>query len=507
MLNAKEELMNRREFISASSAFAAMAPNALMSTTKPVADASLGEAKLIVGIISDPHLSLPLQKEKGVLFKKTLQRFDEAKVDAILMPGDIFHGRLCWLERFAEAYFEVFPGDKGSDGRRVERMIVTGNHDIDEWWYGLKKNETLEECEARYRDAMFFFHREEAWKRVWGEPYEPYFLREVKGYKFLLRHWPSSGKGKWKEPHRVDEAFAKYGPMLAKEKVFFYCQHEQPSASVNANWLLSEDCERFGNADACAGPFLRELLNGYPNCVSLTGHSHCGLADERSIWQDKFTAVNCGNFSGYPFNAPGRENGHDHDKNPNPVREMEMFDIGSVHDAMIMTVYENAIRFRRLDCAHWIPSGPDWIVPIGSSERPYAFQPRQKSSLPPVFPAKAKVLVREIAMGQNRSGEKHPQLEVSFPTIAASKSGDRAYEFSVRMEMRIADTIRTIDEKRVFSPGFLRPERFDKGPATCLFARSEVPVGRSIRFVVTPYNVWLKPGEPIASPFAKYKNV
>ena len=135
MLNAKEELMNRREFLSASSAFAAMAPNALMSTTKPVTDgASLGEAKLIVGIISDPHLSLPLQKEKGVLFKKTLQRFDEAKVDAILMPGDIFHGRLNWLENFVAAYFEVFPGDKGSDGRHVERMIVTGNHDIDEWW-------------------------------------------------------------------------------------------------------------------------------------------------------------------------------------------------------------------------------------------------------------------------------------------------------------------------------------------------------------------------------------
>ena len=170
---------------------------------------------------------------------------------------------------------------------------------------------------------------------------------------------------------------------------------------------------------------------------------------------------------------------------------------------MIMTVHENAIRFRRLDCTSWLPSGPDWIVPIGSASRPYAFGPRLKASRPPVFPAKAKVSVKEIAMGQNRAGEKHPQLEVSFPAIASSAAGDRAYEFSVRMEMRIADTIRTIDEKRVFSPGFLRPECFDKGPATCLFARSAVPVGRSIRFVVTPYNVWLKPGEPIASPFAK----
>ena len=110
-------------------------------------------------------------------------------------------------------------------------------------------------------------------------------------------------------------------------------------------------------------------------------------------------------------------------------------------------------------------------------------------------------------MGEDRAGNKHPQLEVSFPTIPASPAGDRAYDFSVRMEMRIGDTVRTIDEKRVFSPGFLRPESLDKGPATCLFARSSVPADRSIRFVVTPYNVWLKPGEAISSPYVRYKKV
>ena len=495
--------MKRREFLSAASAFAAAMPAA----RSMAADASFGEAKLTVGILSDPHLVLPMQKEKGALFKKTLQHFDEAKVDAVLMAGDLFHGRVDWLERFAAAYFEVFPGDKGGDGRRVERLFVTGNHDVDEWWYGLKKGETLEECEERNRNKSFRFHREEAWTRVWGDEYEPYFLKEVKGYKFLLRHWPSSGKGKWKEPHRVDEAFAKYGAMLAKERVFFYCQHEQPIASVNANWMLSKDCERFGNADACAGPVLRELLKGYPNCVSITGHSHCGLADERSIWQGEFTAVNCGNFSGFPFNAPGRENGHDHDKKPEPVREMKMFDLNTVHDSMIMTVYQDVIRLRRFDSANWIPLGPDWIVPINTAERPYAFASRQKASQPPKFPKKAKVTVKEIAMGEDRAGNKHPQLEVSFPTIPASPAGGRAYDFSVRMEMRIGDTVRTIDEKRVFSPGFLRPESLDKGPATCLFARSSVPADRSIRFVVAPYNVWLKPGEAIYSPYVRYKKV
>jgi len=500
--------MKRREFLCAASSFAAAMPAArTLGAKTPVAETDLGEAKLIVGIISDPHLSLPLQKEKGVLFKKTLQHLDESKVDAILMPGDLFHGRLDWLERFAALYFEVFPGNKGSDGRPVERLFVTGNHDIDEWWYGLKKDETIEACEARNRETSFRFHREEAWMRVWGEKYEPYFLREVKGYKFLLRHWPSYGKGKWREPHRVEEAFEKYGLLLAKEKVFFYCQHEQPYPSVNANWMLSKECERFGNADACAGPLLRELLKGYPNCVSLTGHSHCGLADERSIWQEEFTAVNCGNFSGFPFNAPGRENGHDHDRKPSPVREMKMFDLNTVHDSMIMTVYADAIRFHRMDSANWIPLGPDWIVPIDPSQRPYAFAPRQAASRPPKFPPKAKVSVKEIPMGEDRAGNKHPQLEVSFPTLASSSVGDRAHEFSVRMEMRIGDTIRTIDEKRVFSPGFLRPESLDKGPATCLFARSAVPADRSVRFVVTPYNVWLKPGEPIASSYVKYKGV
>jgi hypothetical protein len=58
-------IMKRREFLSAASAFAAAMPAA----RSMAADASFGEAKLTVGILSDPHLVLPMQKEKGALFK------------------------------------------------------------------------------------------------------------------------------------------------------------------------------------------------------------------------------------------------------------------------------------------------------------------------------------------------------------------------------------------------------------------------------------------------------
>ena len=74
--------------------------------------------------------------------------------------------------------------------------------------------------------------------------------------------------------------------------------------------------------------YLNKLLSGYPNCVCMTGHSHSSLCDERSIWQgraDEHTAVSCGCLVGWAFASPGRENGHDTDKNPAPVREMPMF--------------------------------------------------------------------------------------------------------------------------------------------------------------------------------------
>ena len=492
--------MRRRNFITAASAFAAIFPQAKAA---PSADKKFHSNVLLkVGIVSDTHVNDRSQKEKLAMLEKVLRLFDKEKVDAVMMPGDIGHGTVLSLEILAELYFKVFPGDKGSDGRHVERLFVTGNHDVDEWLYCKKKNESIEELAERTRGNFFHFHRQETWQRLFKEPYETCFVKDVKGFKFVLRHWPSS---QLQEDHALEPVLKKYGKKLAKERVFFFCEHEQPSATVNTNYRLIAEGEWYSNAETKGGAITRKLLNDYPNCIALTGHSHCPLADERSIWQGEFTAVNCGHMSGWAFAAPGRENGHDHEGSKSPVREMKPFNFRDVHDAVIMTVTKDEAIFRRLDVQRDALLGDDWVVPLDAALRPYAFASRSNASKPPVFAAKSKVVVREIEDGEDRAGNRHAQVEVSFPPVTSASGGERAHDYSVRMEMMIGDIVRIIDEKRVYSEHFAHGEEFEKEPVRCLFARSSIPPQRKIRFVVTPYNCWLKPGASIASAYQRFK--
>ena len=84
--------------------------------------------RLRVGILSDIHVE---GRKKAGLFEKALRYFDAEKVDAVLVSGDLtVHGRLSEHRLVAETWFKVFPDDRRSDGTKIERIFITGNHDL-----------------------------------------------------------------------------------------------------------------------------------------------------------------------------------------------------------------------------------------------------------------------------------------------------------------------------------------------------------------------------------------
>lgn len=463
---------------------------------KPTVCEPQGDVRLKVGILSDIHVTnrMPGRYDSNENLHKALKYFDTEKVDAVLIAGDLFTaGTIKELEVVAETWFEVFPNDRGSDGRRVERLFVTGNHDVIGWHCLAREGESLSKCAERRKNGIFDFNRKEVWKRLFHEEYRPYFLKTVKGYPFLMRHWPSPDDA---ARCLSREAFAEYGKAMREAKLCFYCQHDPVDDTVNATWLLTGAPKWDDGQDP--GP-THKVLADYPNLVALTGHTHHSLVDEQSIWQGAFTAVNCGCLVGWAFNHPGRENGHDCDYLPSPGREMKEFDFRSVHQGMLMTVYDNCIRFHRREFRFDGVLGPDWIVPIGSAERPYAFAPRAAASKPPRFAKNARVRVNTIEKGADRRGDEHPQVEAEFPPVTSVTGGDRAQDYAVQVEMRIGEIIRKMGEKRVYSERFMCAEKDETLPVKCRFAKSALPARRDIRFVVTPYNCWMKPGAPIAS--------
>ena len=303
--------------------------------------------RLRVGVLTDVHITPPETGDEW--FVKALRRFDAERVDAVLVAGDL----TTWTRRFefeaaAAAWRKVFPGDRRSDGAPVERLFISGNHDVDGFFYPDAKFASREEAE---RDS-FFFHRDEWWREFFGEPYEPVRVKTVKGYAFVLVNWWSrAGAECARNPARFPLAAgipAEENPApafleaaeasLPRDRPFFFVQHEPLPGSVC-------QCEPDAPLDATG-----RLLARHPNCVALSGHMHYPLTDVHSIWQGPFTAVNASCARGFAFALPGRENGHAvGDYNRDPPFEMDKFDIHAVRQGLTMDVFDDRIVFERFD--------------------------------------------------------------------------------------------------------------------------------------------------------------
>ena len=498
--------LGRRNFLRASFAFGVVGPALAQDTSAP---------NLRVGILSDIHVTALGNAD---WFEKALRHFDERKVDAVLITGDLTTwNKLPEFEAVATTWFKVFPDDRRSDGAPVVRLFLTGNHDVEGFAAAGAKFKTLDEA----RPVSFFFHRDEFWQRLFHEPYAPIGIKTVKGYSFILRNWYSraaSGnrRNKVKFPLAATSAdetnptpafIEQIRSKLPGDRPFFYAQHERLGGTVNE---LRGDTPLDETAQALAA---------FPNCLAFSGHSHFSLTDERSIWQGAFTAVNCSCARGYAFTPPGRENGHaTSDFNRDPPFEMDKIDITRVKQGMVMEVFDDRITFHRREfvCDHSL--GPDWTVPLFSGRTvpsagtpKYDFAARAAAARPPAFASDDTVTVTEIDDGhrRNKSGKKldptpRKQVIVSFPPVVTGKSHGRGFDFAVTAEMRVADLTQVVQEKRVFSPNAYMAEAEDTEPVTCAFARDTLPKRRDVRFVVQPIDCWGNRGKSIASDWQRF---
>ena len=495
--------MTRKDFLFGTAAMAGMG----MPLTLP---AATGDRRLRVGVLSDIHVNGP---KKVALFEKVLRYFDDEKVDAVLVAGDLtVDSKLSEHQAVADTWFKVFPDDLRSDGTKIERLFVTGNHDVDGWAYGRFKS--VEEA----RPTSFFFHREEFWRRLWKEDYKPVSVKTVKGYTFVLRNWLSI-LGREAKGHPIATGFNdEPNPLedflrtvrIPADKPVFFVQHEPVTNTVNATWLF-----RGRVWGKCSDDVSRPIYSRYPNAIVLTGHSHLSLTDETSIWQGEFTAVNCSAETGFAFTPPGRENGFcGRDFSRNPPIGMPPIDFKGVHQGMVMDVYDDRIVFKRFEFKNGHSLGPDWIIPHGNgSVQPYRFDTRFKKGLRPAFPKGAKVTVQEGSgavrskNGMSASEDLHPQMWVSFPPATTMEGADiRAWDYAVRLEEDCGDQIRTVAERFFFSPNSLMGEEDDVEPVLCAFPKTDLPVKSraAYRFTAVPRSCWGHEGVAISSEWRIY---
>ena len=194
--------------------------------------ARAGAPDLRVGIFSDHHLGslngggVDLSSRPAQILERTFQFYKERNVDAILIAGDFCHqGRVAELKATSDVWAKVFGGIKEGPAK----IFVTGNH---EKVYFDQAKDKKDFENPIYKDGLYR-DVEKNWMDLFGEKWEPIFIKKVKGYSFVGAHWGEW----WKDKGRpLREFLAAHKAELDPSKPFFYTQHAHPQDTCYGKW-------------------------------------------------------------------------------------------------------------------------------------------------------------------------------------------------------------------------------------------------------------------------------
>lgn len=438
-----------------------------------------GTPKMKFGVISDVHISADWNQEKYV--EKALRWFDAQGVDAVMLPGDIAHsGLIREMTAFARVWDGVFPNDKGADGRHIEKLFVTGNHDLEASW--------VKGTDA-WRCANVFNHVDnprKIWQRLFHEEYRLIWKKEVRGYVFIGSQWPCEGM---KPP--IEQWFRDHVKELDPTRPFFYTQHAHPRGTCGDGKIACDD-----------GTSTR-VLASFPNAVAITGHSHQTIVDESSVWQRTFTSINAGCLRV----GDNDRWGMDYDSNipfysPECKRNrMVRMPAEEGRCGLLVDVFDDHLVVHRRGFEHDLPLGDDWCIALPAAEGG-AYDPKRQHAddLGPAFAADAKLEVVRCAMtpeeiaGPALKGK--PCVQVKIPHPRALRPGSRVYDFMVEMLVDGRPKI----SRLVIANGFNVPESKADRMSNCLFDMDEIPTNGKVTFRVTPRTSLGTGGTSLVSP-------
>ena len=424
------------------------------------------------GVVSDIHL---LRQNHDKLLEKAFTYFRDRDVDAVMIPGDIADtGRISELKRCADIFKDIFPGGRGRDGQRVEKVFIYGNHDIWGSYHLIKRDPELAK-----EDAIAFEEGrpKRVWEEVFEEPYSDFYLKEIKGFVFIGAHWTKEDNFDGLENFLKSNA-----EKINSTKPFFYTQHSHPSNTCIGSWAWGRD-----NGSST------RVLSKYPNAVAISGHSHYPLTNERSVWQGEFTSINASSLAkssnGYSLRENFSQNSHGFcgDSRKHIMPHMKMPDSAQ---GLLVSVYGSELVVERRDFFADKPLGADWcfsVPPRGD----FSFKARADNGRPPEFAAGAKISIVE------RNGA---LLELKFP--AAQTVGDRrVFEYEITATL-LEDGVDLIQlQRRVMAPDFYKPETIEGVSASCVISLAELPIKGNTVFSVRPIDCFGLKGKAITASF------
>ena len=462
--------MTRREFLKG--ALAALGFAALpggIAFAAPAGWKPSGRPNLVFGVVSDTHIRTDWSGEKPSwrfpikYFRSALEYFKAANVDAVVHCGDFAHrGMAASIQFHADAWREVF----GKHGGPV-KLFVSGNHDIiggnyDNFASQLFKDETL-------RNEHLFCHDSAAkWEKIWGEPYEPLWHKEVKGYHFFGRQWET--KDEMSMAQFVEERAKKY--QLDGKKPFFCLQHRGPGRKL---------CAR---------------LNKRPNVVCFFGHAHNTAAN----WNNVLVREGCSLVS-IPSCEPRGALTFWSDKYIAKAALAKHAAVGGGRQGYVVRVYDDMLTIERREFGHGGSLGPDWVLPLGKyAPHPFSRDELKKVVGEPQFPRGAKFSLEKCLVEKaTKAGEMQPVVRLRIP-LANGNPDSRVYAYEVDV---VGDEGTPKLYKAVYAAGVNMGIGHEPngGMTTLDIPKSELPPGKTLTFAVRPLTSLGTFGKPIATEF------
>lgn len=335
---------------------------------------------LRVGIISDTQLA-----EKGGsdaydgYLKSALALLKEKDIHMLIHAGDYTDvGLADAYQNFKDLYESVYPAGSGP-----MKLFIMGNHDY--WLSDFVKCWEIP-FKGKMRRRMEKYTGESPWSHKVLNGYHFIGLSPVNGSQEDDAY---TGKLEWAE-EEIKKAIA-----ASPDKPVFVVTHNNPKNTV----YTSDD---YGDAK------LDALFAKYPQVVSISGHTHASILDERSISQTSYTAINTQSLSytdfqqGALLEEPG-------DIEANPM-------------CMVMEIESGRITIRRYGVLDGQEQKEPWVLPLPLEHAtfPYTQQARAQQRKAPVWPQEGKAaFVKE--------GSRH------FLTFPAASHEDFVHSYRVTL--------------------------------------------------------------------------
>lgn len=324
----------------------------LLSSIKPVSKTRTFDTdggKLKVGVISDLQLPAELGSKYEEHYRKALALFKAQGVNVIINAGDFTDTA---TKAAYEVHKQIFDSVYSEEERaNVELSYVLGNHDH---WLPM-----FFDC-----FEIPFPHKMQSRFVKYTYAESPWTHKTVNGYHFIALSPKNGGMG--------GEAYTEKDLLWAKEQIeaavkddptkpIFVITHNNPADTV------------YCSEGACAN--LDELYKQYPQIISLSGHSHAPLMDEKAIYQKDYTAINT-QCTSYVCFAEGA----------NALVQDDSAFIEDIPMVMIMDLDGSRVSIQRYSVLDGKAQKAPWVIDAAAGKDGFAYtDARKDTSKAPVW--------------------------------------------------------------------------------------------------------------------------